>query len=72
VAINAHAAPWLATAGSGDVLTGIIAALLAQGMTPFDAAQAAAWLHGEAGIRGGAGLVADDIPGLLPGILASL
>ncbi len=72
VAINSHASPWLATAGSGDVLTGIIAALLAGGMAPFDAAQAAAWLHGDAGIRGGAGLIADDIAGLLPAVLAAL
>lgn len=72
VAINAHAAPWLATAGSGDALTGIIAALLAQGLAPFEAAQAGAWLHGDAGLRGGAGLIADDLPRLLPAVLAAL
>ncbi len=72
VAINSHASPWLATAGSGDALTGIIAALLAGGMAPFEAAQAAAWLHGDAGIRGGAGLIADDIAALLPAVLAGL
>jgi len=54
------------------VLTGIIAALLAAGMTPFDAAQAAAWLHGDAGLRGGAGMIADDIVALLPAVLAGL
>ena len=64
-AVNVHAAPWLATAGSGDVLTGIIAALLAQGLEPFEAACAGAWLHGDAGVRGGAGLTADDLPELL-------
>lgn len=72
VAINIHASPWLATAGSGDVLTGIIAGLLGTGMAPFEAAQAGAWLHGDAGIRGGAGLIADDIVALLPTVLAAL
>jgi hydroxyethylthiazole kinase-like uncharacterized protein yjeF len=71
-AVNTHAAPWLATAGSGDVLTGIIAALLAQGMTSFDAARAGVWLHGDAGLRGGPGLIADDIPTFLPRILGEL
>ncbi|KAB7648483.1 NAD(P)H-hydrate dehydratase [Polymorphobacter fuscus] len=72
VAINTHATPWLATAGSGDVLTGIVTALLAQGLAPFDAAQGAVWLHGDAGLRGGAGLIADDIPALLPAVLSAL
>jgi hydroxyethylthiazole kinase-like uncharacterized protein yjeF len=71
-AINTHAAPWLATAGSGDVLAGMIAGLLAQGLAPFDAARCAVWLHGDAGIRGGAGLIADDLPALLPAVLAGL
>mgnify|MGYP002778214725 CR=1 FL=1 len=71
-AINAHASPWLATAGSGDVLAGMIASLLAQGLPPFEAAQAAAWLHGEAGRRLGPGGIADDLVGLIPAVLASL
>lgn len=72
VAINAHAAPWAATAGSGDVLTGIIAALLAQGLPAFEAAAAGAWLHGDAARRGGPGTIADDLVASLPQVLASL
>lgn len=72
VAINAHASPYLATAGSGDVLSGIIGAMLARGLPPFEAACAAAWLHGDAGRRGGPGLIAEDLPGLLPRVLADL
>lgn len=71
-AVNTHAAAWLATAGSGDALTGIIAALLAGGMEPFDAARAGVWLHGDCGVRGGPGLIADEIPALLPAVLAAL
>uniref|UniRef100_UPI00286EABC8 NAD(P)H-hydrate dehydratase n=1 Tax=Sandarakinorhabdus sp. TaxID=1916663 RepID=UPI00286EABC8 len=71
-AINIHATPYLATAGSGDVLTGIIAALIAQGVSLFDAACAGAWLHGDAGRRFGPGLIADDLPGLMPAVLAGL
>ncbi len=69
-AVNTHASARLATAGSGDVLTGVIAALLAQGHAPFDAACAAAWLHGDAGLRGGPGLIADDLPELIAAALA--
>jgi NAD(P)H-hydrate epimerase len=71
-AVNIHAAPWLATAGSGDALTGIIAGLIATGLAPFDAARAGVWLHGDCGVRGGPGLIADDIPALLPAVLAAL
>src|SRR5262249_34597286 len=58
--INANAPPELATGGTGDVLAGLIAGLLAQGLDPFRAAAAAAWLHGDAAERVGPGLVAED------------
>lgn len=70
--VNRHASPYLATAGSGDVLAGVIGGLIAQGMAGLLAAQAAAWLHGEAGRRLGPGLIAEDLPEALPGILADL
>jgi hydroxyethylthiazole kinase-like uncharacterized protein yjeF len=65
-AINDHAPPWLATGGTGDVLAGLVAALLAGGMAPFEAACAAAWLHGEAGVRCGEGLLAEELAPALP------
>ena len=68
--INTNASPFLATAGTGDVLAGMIGGLLAQGLPAFDAACAAVWLHGKAGDRPGPGLVAGDLIDNLPGLLA--
>jgi ADP-dependent NAD(P)H-hydrate dehydratase / NAD(P)H-hydrate epimerase len=72
LAINANASPYLATAGSGDVLAGIVLGLLAQDMDPFAAAAAAVWIHGAAGSRFGAGLVAEDIVETVPSVLKDL
>jgi hydroxyethylthiazole kinase-like uncharacterized protein yjeF len=70
--VNTNGSPWLATAGSGDVLTGLVGAAVAQGMDSFEAACAAVWLHGAAGSRFGPGLIAEDLPEQLPPVLKDL
>ncbi len=67
-----RSAPWLATAGSGDVLTGFIAGLLARGFDPMQAAETAAWLHVECALEFGPGLIAEDLPEQLPNVLKRL
>jgi NAD(P)H-hydrate epimerase len=70
--INANAPPTLATAGSGDVLSGIVLGFLTQGVEPFLAAAASVWIHGAAAAEFGVGLMAEDLPDLIPGVLRRL
>jgi hydroxyethylthiazole kinase-like uncharacterized protein yjeF len=71
-AIAGNAPPWLATAGSGDVLSGLIAAMLAQSVPAFEAACIGVWMHGEAGREAGPGLIAEDLPEVLPAVFRRL
>lgn len=70
--VNTTGSPFLATAGSGDVLAGLIGGLVAQGMSGFEAAAAGAWIHGKAGEALGPGLIAEDLPEILPATLSAL
>ncbi|NKX42007.1 NAD(P)H-hydrate dehydratase [Rhodobacteraceae bacterium R_SAG2] len=67
-----RATPWLATAGAGDVLAGLITGLLARGIAPLKAASLAAWMHAEAALLHGPGLIAEDLPDLMPQVLRDL
>jgi hydroxyethylthiazole kinase-like uncharacterized protein yjeF len=70
--INATSSPWLATAGTGDVLAGIVLGFLAQRMEPFESVSAAVWVHGRAAQIFGPGLIAEDLPEMLPAVLEEL
>lgn len=72
IVINSNAPPDLATAGTGDVLSGLIIGLLAQGMESFEASCAACWIHGEAGTLLGPGLIAENLPDVIPRVLQNL
>ena len=71
-AIDTNGTPWLATAGSGDAMAGMVLAMLAQGLGGFDAGCIAVWMHGQAAKLFGPGLIAEDLPELIPEVLEEL
>lgn len=72
ITINDVASPYLATAGSGDILAGLVLGLMTQGMLAYMAAVAAVWFHGQAGLTLGPGLIAEDLPAVIPTLLREL
>ena len=72
VSINTNTSPFLATGGSGDVLAGMITGLIAQKMDIFNACCAAVWIHGEIGKLKGPGLIAEDLPEMIPKVLQKI
>ncbi|MDJ0514372.1 MAG: NAD(P)H-hydrate dehydratase [Methyloceanibacter sp.] len=71
-AIDTNGTPWLATAGSGDAMAGMVLAMLAQGLSGFDAGCIAVWMHGQAAKRFGPGLIAEDLPEMIPEVLEDI
>jgi len=72
ISINTNTSPFLATGGSGDVLAGMITGLISQGMDIFNACCASVWIHGEIGRMKGPGLIAEDLPEMIPKVLKKL
>jgi len=70
--LNGNASAWLASGGTGDVLAGLVAGMLAQGLPPFEAAAAGVWMHGAAGAAAGPGLIAEDLPERMPEVWRAL